>query len=264
LFEHLTRLEGVRAEPYDLEYHGRWAIDFVSLSHAPPDARAVLVVSPNNPTGSYVSAAELERLQAFCRDRGCALVADEVFVDYPLEAVDPATDLAGRADVLTFTLGGLSKSCGLPQLKLGWIVVGGPDAARERAIAAIELIADSFLSVSTPVQIAAPHVLTRGTTVREAIHARIRRNLDCARRAAAQVPACEVLRAEGGWCAVLRIPATRTEEQFVMKLLESERILVHPGYFFDFHAEAFVVVSLIPAEDVFARAFPRVLRAAIS
>ena len=262
LFEHLTRLEGVRAEPYDLEYHGRWQIDFGSLAQATADARAILVVSPNNPTGSYVSAGEFQRLQAFCRDRGCALVADEVFVDYPLETVNPVTDLAAHADVLAFTLGGLSKSCGLPQLKLGWIVVGGP--GREHAVAAIELIADSFLSVSTPVQTAAPELLRQGKTVREAIQARIRRNLDCARRTAAHVPACEVLRAEGGWCAVVRIPATRTEEQFVIHLLESERILVHPGYFFDFHSEAFVVVSLLPAEDLFARAFPRVLRAAIS
>lgn len=264
LFEHLTRLEGVRAESYDLEYHGRWEIDFGSLSHAPADARALLVVSPNNPTGSYVSAREFGRLEAFCRDRGCALVADEVFVDYPLEAVNPVTDLAAQAGILAFTLGGLSKSCGLPQLKLGWIVVGGPSPARAQAIAAIELIADSFLSVGTPVQIAAPELLAHAKTIRKAIHARIRRNLDCARHAAAQVPACDVLRAEGGWCAVVRIPAMRTEEQFVLDLLERERILVHPGYFFDFHAEAFVVVSLLAAEDVFARAFPRVLRAAIS
>jgi aspartate/methionine/tyrosine aminotransferase len=264
LFEHLTRLEGVRAEPYDLDYHGRWEIDFASLAHAAADARAILVVSPNNPTGSYVSAHDFERLQAFCRDRGCALVADEVFVDYPLDAASATTDLAVHAEVLAFTLGGLSKSCGLPQLKLGWIVVGGPATARGSALAAIELIADSFLSVGTPVQIAAPELLARATPVREAIHARIRRNLDCARRAARQVPACEVLRAEGGWCAVVRIPATRTEEQFVLHLLETERILVHPGYFFDFCAEAFIVVSLLPAEDLFARAFPRVLHAAVS
>jgi alanine-synthesizing transaminase len=264
LFEHLTRLEGVRAEPYDLEYHGRWEIDFASLSHAPADARAVLVVSPNNPTGSYVSAPEIARLSAFCNERGCALVADEVFADYPLDATDPVTDLAAGADVLSFTLGGLSKSAGLPQLKLGWIVVGGPPDERERARAAIELIADSFLSVATPVQVAAPALLARAAPIRAAIHARVRRNLDAARGAAAGVPACEVLRADGGWCAVVRIPATRTEEQFVLDLLERERVLVHPGYFFDFRSEAFIVVSLLPSEDLFAPAFGRVLHAAIS
>ena len=264
LFEHLTRLEGVRAEPYDLEYHGRWEIDVGSLAHAPADTRAVLVVSPNNPTGSYVSARDSARLAAFCRERPCALVADEVFADYPLEVSAPLTDLAVRADVLAFSLGGLSKSAGLPQLKLGWMVVGGPADARDRAIAALELIADSFLSVGTPVQVAAPALLTHAAPIRAAIQARVRRNLNSARLVAAGVPACEVLRTEGGWSAVVRIPAMRSEEQFALHLLERERILVHPGYFFDFRAEAFIVVSLLPREDVFAQAFERVLHAAIS
>jgi aspartate/methionine/tyrosine aminotransferase len=262
LFEHLTRLEGIRAEPYNLEYHGRWEIDFGSLAHAPADARALLVVSPNNPTGSYVSAAEVARLTAFCRGRGCALVADEVFADYPLAVADPLTDLATRVDVLAFTLGGLSKTVGLPQLKLGWMVVGGPAKERDRALGALELIADSFLSIGTPVQIAAPALLARAAPVRAAIHARVKGNLDASRRAAAEVPACEVLRVEGGWSAVVRIPATRSEEQFVLDLLEHERILVHPGYFFDFCSEAFVVVSLLPREEIFAQAFARVLHAA--
>jgi aspartate/methionine/tyrosine aminotransferase len=264
LFEHLTRLEGVRAVPYDLEYHGRWEVDVASLAAAPADARALLVVSPNNPTGSYVSARELEQLTAFCRGRGCALVADEVFADYALDAVHPVTDLATRAGVLAFTLGGLSKSLGLPQLKLGWMVVGGPPDDRDRALDALELIADSFLSVGTPVQVAAPTLLTRAAPVRAAIHARVRRNLDAARAAVAREPACELLRTEAGWAAVLRIPATRGEETFVLDLLERERILVHPGYFFDFRAEAFVVVSLLPPEDLFADAITRLVDAAVS
>jgi alanine-synthesizing transaminase len=264
LFEHLTRLEGVRAEPYDLEYHGRWEIDFALLDQAPPEARAVLVVSPNNPTGSCVSPREVERLSAWCRERGAALVVDEVFADYPLDVPRPLTDIAARSDVLAFTLGGLSKSAGLPQLKLGWMVVGGPAAERDRAIAALELIADSFLSVGTPVQAAAAELLVRTAPVRAAIQTRVRRNLAAARAAAAAVPACELLAADAGWCAVLRIPATRSEEQFVLDLLERERILVHPGYFFDFRSEAFIVVSLLTPEPVFDEAFPRVLRSAIS
>lgn len=264
LFEHLTRLEGVRAVPYDLEYHGRWEIDLASLAAAPADTRALLVVSPNNPTGSCVSAREVDRLTAFCRERGCALVADEVFADYPLDAAQPVTDLAVGAGVLAFTLGGLSKSLGLPQLKLGWMVAGGPPADRDRALAALELIADSFLSVGTPVQVAAPALLARAAPIRAAIHARVRRNLDAARATVAREPACELLRTEAGWTTVLRIPATRSEEAFVLDLLERERILVHPGYFFDFRAEAFVVVSLLPPEDVFADAISRVVRAAVS
>jgi aspartate/methionine/tyrosine aminotransferase len=264
LFEHLTRLEGVRAEPYDLEYHGRWEIDFGSLANVPGDARALLLVSPNNPPGSYVSARELERLTDVCRQHRLALVADEVFADFPLDAHEPLTDIAMRANVLAFTLGGLSKAAGLPQLKLGWIVVGGPAGAREGALAALELIADSFLSVGTPVQVAAPALLQHAASVRAAIHARVRRNLATARHLAVDYPACDVLRTEGGWSLVLRIPATRSEERFAIDLLERERILVHPGYFFDFRAEAFVVVSLLPEEATFAEAFARVLRAAIS
>ena len=264
LFEQLTMLEGVRAIPYDLEYHGRWEIDMATVAAAPDETRALLVVSPNNPTGSYVSAREVERLSQFCRERDWALVSDEVFADYPLEVTRPFTDIAARSEVLAFTLGGLSKSVGLPQVKLGWMAVGGPPADRDRALRALELIADSFLSVGTPVQVAAPELLIRAAPVRAAIHDRVRRNLATARRMVAAMPACELLTVEAGWCAVVRIPATRSEEQFVLDLLAQEQILVHPGYFFDFRTEAFIVVSLLPEEALFDEAFPRVLRAAAS
>lgn len=260
LFEHLTALEGVHAEPYDLEYHGRWSIDMVSVAAAPERTRAVLVVSPNNPTGSYLSAEGLAALTAVCRERGWALIVDEVFADYPLDAREPLTDIAGRTDVLTFSLAGLSKTVGLPQLKLAWMVVGGPPAPRDEALASLELVADSFLSVSTPVQVAAPHLLRAGATVRDAIHHRIRQNLDALRAGARGFPACDVLRTEGGWSAVVRVPATRREEALVVELLERERILVHPGYFFDFPREAYVVLSLLPPPAVFADACARLLR----
>lgn len=264
LFEHLTRLEGVCAEPYDLEYQGRWAIDFDFLEAASADSRAVLVVSPNNPTGSYIDADELVRLSALCRDRGWALIADEVFADYPLDCASPVTDIAARSDVLSFTLAGLSKSVGLPQLKLGWMVVGGATSERAAALAALELVADSFLSVATPVQVALPELLRRGGPIRTTIQDRTRRNLGTLRNAARAFPACEVLRTEGGWSAVLRVPSTRSEERLVLDLLERERILVHPGYFFDFPREAFIVVSLLTPEEVFADAMARVLRFAAS
>jgi alanine-synthesizing transaminase len=260
LFEHLTRLEGVRAESYDLEYHGRWEIDFEVLRAAPEDVKAILVVSPNNPTGSYVSVAELEQLTAVCRDRGWALVVDEVFADYPLDAPAPLTDIATKSDVLSFTLAGLSKSVGLPQVKLGWMVVGGPASQRHAALSALELIADSFLSVSTPVQLALPDLLQSGGEVRAAIQRRTQGNLEALRRAASEFPAYDVLRVEGGWSAVIRVPATRSEERLVLDLLERERVLVHPGYFFDFRSEAFIVVSLLPPESIFRDAIARVLR----
>ena len=264
LFEHLTRLEGVCAVPYDLEYHGRWDIDFTTLADAPASTRAIIVVSPNNPTGSYVSAGDVERLSAVCRAREWALIVDEVFADYPLEADAPVTDIAARSDVLTFTLGGLSKSAGLPQLKLGWIVAGGPPGARDAALAGLELVADSFLSVATPVQLAAADLLERAASIRTQIHERARANLATLRDGARSFEACEVLRTEGGWSAVIRVPATRSEEQLVLDLLEHEGILVHPGYFFDFQREAYVVSSLLPPPEVFRDASMRLLRFANS
>jgi aspartate/methionine/tyrosine aminotransferase len=259
LFEHLTRLDVVEAIPYDLEYHGRWTIDFEQLERAPDRTRAVLLVSPNNPTGSFVAAAEVYRVAELCMQRGWALIADEVFADYPLDADRPLTDLATRLDALTFTLGGASKSIGLPQIKLGWMTIGGRSAAREDARSRLELIADTFLSVGTPVQVAAPALLRDGAVVRDAIRSRIRANLTAASLALRRYPACELLRTEGGWSAVIRVPAVHAEDELVLGLLEHERILVHPGYFFDFRQEAYIVVSLLPLENVFASALARVL-----
>jgi aspartate/methionine/tyrosine aminotransferase len=246
LFEHLTRLEGVRAVPYDLAWHGRWEIDHATVDVAPAGVRAVVAVSPNNPTGSFVSPPEFERLSDTCAARGWPLVVDEVFADYALDGLRHATDqglAAGRA--LTFTLGGCSKTLGLPQVKLGWIVAGGPTAEVNDALAALELVADSYLSVATPVQHAAARLLVGAVSVRDAIRARTRAALAAAREVVAGVGACSLLPVEGGWTAVVRVPATRGEERLVLDALEQDGVLVHPGYFFDFPHEAFVVVSLL-------------------
>jgi aspartate/methionine/tyrosine aminotransferase len=259
LFEHLTALDALRLHPYVLEYHGRWTIDIAAIAAAPEDIRAVLVVSPNNPTGSYLDAEQFRHLSTVCRTRGWALIADEVFADYPLDVTNPLTDIAARDEVLSFTLGGLSKSVGLPQLKLGWCIVGGPQLERDAALSALELIADSYLSVGTPVQVALPELLDRGAVIRTAIQERIRRNLAMLRAAVGRHAACDLLRTEGGWSAVVRVPATRNEEQLALDLLHAERILVHPGYFFGFPREAHVVVSLLPSPDIFEDAIARLL-----
>ena len=264
LFEHLTRLEAIRAQPYRLEYHGRWGIDFDSIAAAPPDVRAILLVSPNNPTGSYVSSGEAERLAAICRARDWAIVSDEVFAEYALDAKSPATEVAHDRGVLSFTLGGASKSLGLPQVKLAWTIVGGPHRERDEALSALELIADTYLSVNTPVQVAASDLFRRAAPVRQAIQDRVSRNLARARRIAQRYPSCDVLPVEGGWSAVVRVPATRSEESLAVELVERERLVVHPGFFFDFPREAFVVVSLRPVEEPFAEAFERLLRYASS
>jgi alanine-synthesizing transaminase len=187
-----------------------------------------------------------------------------VFADYPLDAPPEAVSVLPGAEVLTFSLGGLSKSAGLPQVKLGWIGVGGPPAEVDRALAAYEIIADTYLSVSTPVQAAAPELIGQGAAIRSQILARVRRNLDSMQTLTAAYPALSVLRVEGGWSAVLQVPQLKTEEALVLELLERDDVLVHPGYFFDFPREAYLVVSLLVDPDRFDRAIGRVLVRATS
>jgi hypothetical protein len=262
LFDHLIALEGAHARQYDLEYHGAWAIDFESVERALSDrTRALLVVSPNNPTGSFLSGTDLERLAATCAARGVAIVADEVFADYELEpgAAHAAGRVSTRGDVLSFTLGGLSKSVGLPQVKLGWIAVSGPDPLVTASLDRLELICDTYLSVSTPVQVAAASLLDRGATVRRQIAERVGTNYRwLASKTAAS--SCTCLRAEGGWYGVLQVPAIEPEEDAVVRLLIDDGVLTHPGYFFDFSHESFVVVSLLPPEPAFRDGAARLIR----
>lgn len=260
LFDHLARLDVVEPRPYDLEYHGAWSIDFGSIERAlTPRTRAILVVSPNNPTGSFIREHELAQLADICADRRLAIVADEVFADYPLDAAAPGARVSARDDVLGFALGGLSKSAGLPQVKLGWIAVSGRESERTSALERLELICDTYLSVSTPVQVAAPGLIRGGAGVREQIGARIRANYHWLQSAASETP-CTVLRSEGGWSAVLQVPTLGSEEDLVVSLLSNDGVLVHPGYFFDFPRESFLVVSLLPPVDKFRDGVVRLLR----
>lgn len=261
LFDHLTRLDAVRAVPYDLEYHGRWLLDLDAIRGAcTPRTRALLIVNPNNPTGSFVSTTEFDALAEFCASHQIAMVSDEVFADYPLiGSASNAGHLTQRNDVLGFTLGGLSKSIGLPQAKLAWIAISGATRDVSGACARLELIADTYLSVSTPVQLAAAALLSDGALVRTQIQQRTRANLDTLERLVAAAPACGLLRAEGGWSAVVRVPSIMSEEDLVLSLLEDD-VLVHPGYFFDFASETFVVVSLLTPPPDFVEGTMRVLR----
>ena len=261
LFESLTRLEGVRLRPYRLEHHGAWSIDRGSLLDAiTPVTRAVLVVSPNNPTGSFVRRDDRDWLADLCASRGLATISDEVFAGYPLRPFADASSLAGEACALTFVLGGLSKSAALPQVKLGWMTVSGPDALVADAIARLDVICDTYLSVSTPVQVAAPALLEAGRRMRADVQARISRNLDALDRLIAPDSPVSLLAPEGGWSAVLRVPSTQSEEALVLQLIHDARVLVHPGFFFDFPHEAFLVVSLLPEPAVFDEGARRILR----
>ena len=260
LFDLLTRLDAIEPRPYWLEYHGVWSIDRDSVEQAlSARTRAVLVVSPNNPTGSRLRTADREWLAGLCAARGIALIADEVFDDYILSPRPDAASLADESRALTFVLGGLSKSAGLPQLKVAWTRVNGPESEVAATLARLDLICDTYLSVSTPVQIALRRLLEAGRSVRARILERVRRNLDHLRRQVTLFPAVRILEPEGGWSVVLRVPATRTEEALTLEILDRAGVIVHPGYFFDFRQEAFLVVSLLPEPASFDIAIARLL-----
>ena len=258
LFEYLASLESVRIRQYPLRYDGGWFIDFEPLTASINErTRAIVVVNPNNPTGSYVKPWELDRLRQLCVAHGLALISDEVFFDYQL-APETLRPLTCVEDVLTFSLGGLSKMVGMPQMKLGWIIAGGPDAVREEALSRIDLIADNFLSVGTPVQYALPNLLAARTSVQQQILAGLRNNLDYLKEAVRVHNAFRLLEVEGGWYAILRAPRIRSEEEWVLQLLE-RGVLVQPGYFYDFESEAYLVVSLLTRQEIFKQGIEKIL-----
>jgi aspartate/methionine/tyrosine aminotransferase len=262
LFDHLTALDGVTARPYYLEYHGRWQLDVASVDEVwDGRTRALLAVSPNNPTGSRLSAAELAALDARAAGRDAAIILDEVFADYLFGSgdVDGAVCESAAPQALTFRLGGLSKSAALPQVKLGWIAVDGPASLVAGAIERLEIICDTYLSVSTPVQVAAPDLIASGAEARRRVLERVRLNQEHLRLAAGRHPSVQVLDGDGGWSAVLRVPSRGTEEEIVLDLLARDSVVVHPGYFFDFPHEAFLVISLLPEPSLFAEGVDRVL-----
>jgi hypothetical protein len=220
-----------------------------------------VLVHPNNPTGSFVHPEDLVVLSELAARKGWAIIADEVFLDYPLDGgAGAGQSLADNRSALTFTLGGLSKSVGLPQLKLAWVVISGPEGPATAALERLEFVADTFLSVATPVQLALHSLLRDGAVVREAILARCRHNLEALRRATADVPSVSVPPIGGGWSAMLRIPSVVGEEELILELLREERVAVHPGYFFDFPREGILVLSLLPDPGTFAEGVRRVLR----
>jgi aspartate/methionine/tyrosine aminotransferase len=265
LFELLASGESITHDPYSLAYDGAWHLDVASLAaHATPQTRAVLVVHPNNPTGSFTKRDERDRLSAFCAERDLALVVDEVFADYAF-APDPrrVPSFADETRALTFVLSGLSKVVGLPQLKLGWIALAGPHSLRRDARQRLELIADTFLSVGTPIQLACERLLALREPIQAAIVERVRANRASAQRLLEASPTTPLhaLHVEGGWYLVLRAPAVHTSEAWALDLLERERVFVHPGYFFDFPSEAHLVVSLLTPEDSFREGFTRLVEA---
>ena len=261
LFDYLSWLDSVRPVPYPLSPDRSWSLDLEALAaRTGPAARAVAVVSPNNPTGTYLKRGELRGLASFCLEKGLALIGDEVFAEYPA-GPDPerAASVLQAEGILTFTLGGLSKLAGLPQLKLGWIGLGGPEDLRREARERLELIGDTYLSVNTPVQRAAPALLELSRGIRGRIQARVEANRRFLLESMGHGSSCSALPGEGGWSAVLRVPAVMSEEEWVLSLLERDGVLVHPGYFFDFPSPAYLVLSLLPREGEFREGLGKIL-----
>ncbi len=269
LFEPLAAAEGCRVATWPLTLDaGAWRVDRAGLAaaaDAAPDARALVAVNPNHPTGSFLTRDEAAWLAAFCAERELALISDEVFGDFHGDFGRPAEGLAlslwppadeAEAGPLTLVFSGLSKVCGLPQLKLGWIAVGGPADVAQEALDRIEWLADTFLSVAQPVQHALPALLAGRGAFQQAARGRVARNREALVQALAALPGASLLPADGGWSAVCALPPVRSDEEWALALLEHD-VIVHPGYFYEIDAPARVVVSLLPEPAVFDAALDR-------
>jgi aspartate/methionine/tyrosine aminotransferase len=259
LFEFLADLEDVKLVPYPLLYDHGWQIDFPSMPKAvSPRTRAIVVVHPNNPTGSYVKPNEQDTLNGFCAEHDLALIVDEVFLDYPHDG-KPRSSFALNRKVLTFTLSGLSKVSALPQMKVAWMVASGPKAQGNDALARLEVIADTYLSMNAPTQWAVPILLEQRKSMRKQLLDRVLANLAELDRQLDARRACQRLGVEGGWYAILRVPVTGSDEDLTIALLRSKSVLVHPGHFYDFPGEGHLVLSLIGPKGEFAEGIRRVL-----
>ena len=260
LFDFLADLKDVRLVSYPLLYDHGWQVDFHSLEKAiGPLARGIVLVNPNNPTGSYVSVQERKRLNDLCRQHDLALIVDEVFLDYALDNL-PYPSFAINDGALTFTLSGLSKITALPQMKLAWIAVSGPASVGQDAIQRLEVIADTYLSVGAPVQLAARLMLDQRPALQKQILERVLRNLAELDHRLALQKSCSRLVVEGGWYAILRVPVTQSDEDLAIALLRERDVLVHPGHFYDFPRDGFLVLSLISAPGDFRQGVERILQ----
>jgi alanine-synthesizing transaminase len=259
LFDFLANILDVNLLRYPLIYDHGWQIDFHALEQAiTPRTRAVIVVHPNNPTGHFTKPGEMAKLNAICSARHLAIIADEVFLDFSLDGTRPAS-FGANPGALTFTLSGLSKISGLPQMKAAWLVASGPQTERAEALARLEVTADTYLSMNGPVQLAIPVLLKQRHGFQKQLLERVRRNLSELDRRLATQTVCNRLTVEGGWYAVLRVPATQSSEDQAIDLLKSQGISVHPGHFYDLLSMSYLVVSLLTPEQVFSAGIPGLL-----
>ena len=259
LFDFLAELQDVNLVPYSLIYDHGWQIDFHSLENMlTPKSRGIVLVHPNNPTGSYISAQERQNLNELCRRHQLALIVDEVFLDYAHDGKHMPS-FAKNGDALTFTLSGISKISALPQMKLAWIAVSGPAQEVASAIERLEVIADTYLSLNAPIQLAATVLLDQRKTIQPQLMNRVRANLVELDHQLSAQKSCSRLEVQGGWYAVLRIPVIRSDEDFATDLLRRSGVLVHPGHFYDFPVDGHLILSLIAIEAEFRNGIAAVL-----
>ena len=264
LFEFLAAIQDLKLRPFRLIYDHGWQIDFHALRQAiGPRTRAILLVHPNNPTGHFVRRGEADQLQSICVEHGLALVVDEVFLDYQIGAAPGAGlahgSFASSDRALTFVLSGLSKIAALPQMKIGWIAVGGPDALVGGAMSRLEIISDTYLSLSMPLQRALPALLAERARMQPQLIARVAGNLRKLDAELSKQTLVARLAMEGGWYAVLRVPAVEPDEEFAIRLLEQHGVLVQPGHFYEFAEEGYLVVSLVTPSGDFEEGIRRLL-----
>lgn len=262
LFDYLASLESVNVRQYSLRYDGAWSVDFHSLEASLSSrTRAVVVVNPNNPTGSYLKQAEAQRLEALCAERSIAILSDEVFAGYALRE-DPhrVISMLPFRNALTFAMSGFSKVVALPQLKLGWIAVNGPEPLKNQAWDRLEWIADTYLSVSAPVQRAAAKLFALRPQIEAEVRSRVTQNLAFLQSQLSPDSPFRMLDLEGGWYATLEVPRTRSEEEWTLELLREDNVLVQPGYFYDFEREGYLILSLLTPADTFAEGVRRLFR----
>jgi len=267
LFDFLATIQDVTLRPFRFVYDHGWQFDFPALRHAITSrTRAILVVHPNNPTGHFISCAEAEQLGAICLEHDLALVVDEVFLDYELPAASDRkkrhASFAANSEVLTFVLSGLSKISALPQMKVGWIAASGPEALVWDAMASLEIIADTYLSLNAPVQHALPTLLAQRRAIQPQIMARVEANLRELDEQLARQKSISRLEVEGGWYATLRVPAVQSDEQLAIRLIDKRSVAVHPGHFYEFANDGYLVLSLLAPKQEFAEGVSRLIEAA--
>jgi alanine-synthesizing transaminase len=259
LFNFLAEIQDVSLVRYPLVYDYGWQIDFHSLQQAITSrTRGIIVVHPNNPTGHFCKPGEIERLNQICRERYIAIISDEVFLDFSLAPNAPPT-FASNNEVLTFTMSGLSKISGLPQMKVAWLTVAGPTALKQQAIARLEMIADTYLSMNTPIQLALPVLLEQRRQFRKQWLTREQDNLAYLDKLLESQKLCSRLKMEGGWYAVMKAPSVMGDDEVALELLTTRGVYVHPGHFYDFPSDGYWVVSLITPEREFAEGIDALL-----